>query len=235
MFKLISILLRGRAHDAEQAFADRHAVPLLSQQIRDAAQQIQSARRSVAVAIAQNEQEKAQHQTILSRIADLEIRATAALAKGDEGLARGNEGLAREAAEAIAFLEAERDASVEAQAQFTTSIGKLKSIVRSAEARLQELQRGERLARATEEAQKLDVVVAGPGLATLDEAEETLARLRLRQSQNDLTASALKEMEGAIRPAGIIEKLANAGCGAPLRSSADDVLARLKGRITPAA
>ncbi|MBX5254874.1 PspA/IM30 family protein [Rhizobium sp. NLR4b] len=228
MFKLISTLLRGRAHDAEQAFADRNAVPLLAQQIRDAAQSIQSARRSVAVAIAQNEQEKAQHQTILSRIADLETRATAALTKG-------NEGLAREAAEAIAFLEAERDASEQAQSQFTTSIAKLKGIVRDAEARLQALQRGERLARATEEAQKLDVAVAGPGLATLDEAEETLARLRLRQSQNELTAAALKEMESATRPAGIIEKLANAGCGAPLTSSADDVLARLKSRITPAA
>ncbi|NEJ74867.1 PspA/IM30 family protein [Rhizobium phaseoli] len=228
MFKLISILMRGRAHDAEQAFADRHAVPLLSQQIRDAAQQIQSARRSVAVAIAQNEQERGQHATIVARIADLEIRATAALTKG-------NDGLAREAAEAIAFLEAERDASEKAQAQFTTSIDKLKAIVRASEARLQALQRGERLARATEEAQKLDVVVADPGLATLDEAEETLARLRLRQSQNDLTAAALKEMEGSIRPAGIIEKLANAGCGPALHSTADDVLARLKSRITPAA
>ncbi|MBY5523449.1 PspA/IM30 family protein [Rhizobium leguminosarum] len=228
MFKLISILLRGRAHDAEQAFADRHAVPLLSQQIRDAAQSIQSARRSVAVAIAQNEQEKVQHGAIVARIADLEIRASAALTKG-------NEDLAREAAEAIAYLEAERDASEKAQSQFTLAIDKLKGIVRASEARLQELQRGERLARATQEAQKLDVVVAGPGLATLDDAEETLARLRLRQSQNELTAAALKDMEGAIRPAGIIEKLANAGFGAPLRSSADDVLARLKSRITPAA
>ncbi|MBX5044271.1 PspA/IM30 family protein [Rhizobium lentis] len=228
MFKLISTLLRGRAHDAEQAFADRNAVPLLAQQIRDAAQSIQTARRSVAVAIAQNEQEKAQHQTILARIADLESRATAALTKG-------NEGLAREAAEAIAFLEAERDASEQAQSQFTTSIAKLKGIVRDAEARLQALQRGERLARATQEAQKLDIAVAGPGLATLDEAEETLARLRLRQSQNDLTAAALKDMEGATRPAGIIERLANAGFGPPLASSADEVLARLKSRITPAA
>ena len=228
MFKLISILLRGRAHDAEQAFADRNAVPLLAQQIRDAAQSIQSARRSVAVAIAQNEQERVQHAAIVARIADLENRASAALAKG-------NEGLAREAAEAIAYLEAERDASEKAQAQFTQAIDKLKGIVRASEARLQELQRGERLARATQEAQKLDVVVAGPGFATLDDAEETLARLRLRQSQNELTAAALKDMEGAIRPAAIIEKLANAGCGAPLRSSADDVLARLKSRITPAA
>ncbi|MBB4239157.1 PspA/IM30 family protein [Rhizobium esperanzae] len=228
MFKLISILLRGRAHDAEQAFADRHAVPLLAQQIRDAAQAIQQARRSVAVAIAQNEQEKGQHATILARIADLESRATAALA-------RGNEALAREAAEAIAFLEAERDASEKAQSQFVGAIDKLKAIVRASEARLQELQRGERLARATQDAQKLNVVVSGPGFATLDDAEETLARLRLRQSQNELTAAALKEMEGATRPAGIIEKLANAGFGPPLHTSADDVLARLKGRVSPAA
>jgi phage shock protein A len=81
----------------------------------------------------------------------------------------------------------------------------------------------------------LDVTVAGPGLATLDDAEETLARLRIRQKQNELTASAMKEMETSTRPAGIIEKLANAGCGAPLRSSADDVLARLRSRINPAA
>ncbi|AHG44409.1 PspA family regulator [Rhizobium leguminosarum bv. trifolii CB782] len=228
MFKLISILLRGRAHDAEEAFADRHAVPLLAQQIRDAAQAIQQARRSVAVAIAQNEQEKSQHATIVARIADLESRATAALAKG-------NEPLAREAAEAIAFLEAERDASEKAQSQFVGAIDKLKAIVRASEARLQELQRGERLARATQDAQKLNVVVSGPGFATLDDAEETLARLRLRQSQNELTSAALKEMEGATRPAGIIEKLANGGFGPPLHTSADDVLARLKGRVSPAA
>jgi phage shock protein A len=228
MFKQILTLLRGRAYDAEQAFADRNAVPLLNQQIRDAAQAIQSARRAVAVAIAQNEQEKGQHATIVSRLADLEIRAMAALEKGHEGLAR-------EAADAIAFLEAERDASQAAQAQFTTAIDKLKTVVRTAEARLRDLQRGERLARATEEAQRLDVSVAGSGLATLDDAEETLARLRIRQSQNETTAAVLKEMEHGSRPVGIVEKLANAGCGAPLRSSADDVLARLKSRMnTPA-
>ncbi|MBB4273395.1 PspA/IM30 family protein [Rhizobium mongolense] len=228
MFNLIVTLLRGRAHDAERAFADRNAIPLLSQQTRDAAHAIQSARRAVAVAIAQNEQEKSQHAMILSRIADLETRTLVALEKGSEGLAR-------EAADAIAYLEAERDASEKAQAQFTTAIAKLKGIVRAAEARLQDLQRGERLARATEQAQKLDLAAAGSGLATLDEAEETLARLRARQSQNDTIASVLKEMDSTPRSAGIIEKLANAGCGAPLRSSADDVLARLRTRINNAA
>ena len=228
MFNLIVTLLRGRAHDAEQAFANRNAMPLLSQQIRDAAQAIQAARHAVAVAIAQNEQEKRQHATIRSRIADLETRTLAALEKGSESLAR-------EAADAIAYLEAEQDASEKAQAQFTTAITKLKATVRAAEARLQELQRGARLARATEEAQKLDLAATGSGLATLDEAEETLARLRTRQSQNETIACVLKEMDSAPRSAGIIEKLANAGCGAPLRSSADDVLVRLRARTNNAA
>lgn len=228
MFKLISTLLRGKAHDAELAFADHNAVPLLAQQIRDAAYSIQSARRSVAIAIAQNEQERAQHTTIVSRIDDLEARASAALSKG-------NEALAREAAEAIVFLEAERDASEKAQGQFAAAIDKLKAVVRASEARLRELRRGERLAHATEEAQKLDAAIVGPGFAALDDAEETLARLRLRQNQNEITAAALKEMEGATRSAAIIEKLANAGCGAPLRSSADGVLARLCSRANPAA
>lgn len=228
MFKLISTLLRGKAHDAERAFADQNAIPLLAQQIRDAAQSIQSARRSVAVAIAQNEQEKLQHTKIVARIGDLETRACAALGKGDDGLAR-------EAAEAIAYLETERDQSEKAQAQFVNAIDKLKGTVRLSETRLQELQRGERLARATHEAQKLDVAAADSHFATLDEAEETLGRLWVRQSQAEITASALKAMETSSSPVGIIEKLANAGYGAPLHASADDVLARLRNRIHPAA
>ena len=229
MFNVILTLIRGRAYDAEQAFIDRNAMPLLAKQIRDAAGAIQSARRAVAIAVAQNEQEKSQHAAIVGRIADLETRAVAALQKG-------NDELARQAAEAIAELEAERDSSEKAQAQFATTIAKLKATVRSSEARLQGLQRGERLARATEQTQKLNAVCNdGSGLANLDEAEETLARLRAYQDRCEIATSALKEMDAANRPAIIIEKLANAGFGAPLGPSADDVLARLRERMNSAA
>ena len=229
MFNVILTLIRGRAYDAEQAFIDRNAMPLLAQQIRDAAGAIQSARRAVAIAVAQNEQEKSQHAAIVGRIADLETRAVAALQKG-------NDELARQAAEAIAELEAERDSSEKAQAQFATTIAKLKATVRSSEARLQGLQRGERLARATEQTQKLNAVCNdGSGLANLDEAEETLARLRAYQDRCEIATSALKEMDAANRPAIIIEKLANAGFGAPLGPSADDALARLRERMNSAA
>ncbi|MEF0942689.1 PspA/IM30 family protein [Rhizobium sp. BR 362] len=229
MFNSILTLIRGRAYDAEQAFIDRNAVPLLAQQIRDAASAIQSARRAVAIAVAQNEQEKSQHAAIVGRIADLETRATAALLKGSDDLAL-------EATEAIAQLEAERGASEKAQTQFTLTIGKLKATVRTSEARLQELQRGERLARATEQTQKLDAACDGnSGLATLDEAEQTLARLQAYQDRYEIAASAMKEMDAANRPEIVIAKLANAGFGAPLGLSADDVLARLRDRINSAA
>ncbi|KAA1180040.1 PspA/IM30 family protein [Rhizobium tropici] len=229
MFNSILTLIRGRAYDAEQAFIDRNAVPLLAQQIREAASAIQSARRAVAIAVAQNEQEKIQHAAIVARISDLENRAVAALQKdGDE--------LARQAAEAIAQLEAERHASEKAQAQFTQTIGKLKATVRASETRLQQLRRGERLARATEQTQKLNAACDdNSGLATLDEAEETLARLQAYQNRCEVAALAMKEMNAASRPEIVIEKLANAGFGAPLGSSADDVLARLRERMNSAA
>lgn len=229
MFNVILTLIRGRAHDAEQAFIDRNAMPLLAQQIRDAANAIQSARRAVAIAVAQNEQEKSQHAAIVGRIEDLETRALAALQKGSDELAR-------QAAETIVQLEAERDASEKAQAQFTQAIDKLKATVRASEARLQELQRGERLARATEQTQKLGAACDdNSGLATLDDAEETLARLRAYQDRCQIAASAMKEMDAGSRQTIIIEKLANAGFGAPLGPSADDVLARLRSRVNSAA
>ncbi len=227
MFNLILTLLRGRAHEAEQAFADRNAVPLLAQQIRDASLAIQSTRRAVAVAIAQNAQEKKQHAAIVGHIANLEARTLAALQKGDTLLAR-------EAAETIAHLEAERDASTAAQAQFSTAIDKAKDTLRAAEARFHDLQRGERVVRATEEVQKLGRIHTGRRLATLADAEETLSRLRTRQVQNEVTVATLQELEG-LAPERVIEKLANAGCGAPLRTSADDVLSRLRSQMNTAA
>ena len=45
MFKTIVTLMRGRAFEAEERLADRHALTLLDQQIRDAACAIQRAKK----------------------------------------------------------------------------------------------------------------------------------------------------------------------------------------------
>jgi phage shock protein A len=223
MFKQIVTLFRGAAHDAAEEITDRNALKILNQQMRDSVAAVDQARKAVAVTMAQNRQETDQYERLVKRIADLEARAITAMEQEKEDLAR-------EAAETITFLEAERDASAEAQQQFSREIARLRENVHQAEMKLRELQRGQRLATATDKAQKLRSVAPQSRLSSLREAEETLIRLRTRQKQIDLTDEAMAEMDASGTPSTIVEKLAAAGCGAPLKSSADDVLQRLKAK-----
>ncbi|CAN7743932.1 PspA/IM30 family protein [Mesorhizobium caraganae] len=225
MLKQFFALVRGRSYEAAETVVNRNALVILRQQIRDCADAIAAARRAVAIAIAQNEQEVAQFKKLVARIDDLEKRTIAAIEQGQ------NE-LAREAAETIAMLEAERDASGEAQKSFSTEIERLKRIIRVSEMRLRELQRGQRIVAAVDSTQRLRESAPGSSLSALKDAEETLLRLRTRQKQIDATAAAMAEMEQSGDPAAVSEKLAAAGCGAPLRSSADAVLERLAKTMT---
>jgi phage shock protein A len=223
MLKQFFALARGRLYESAEAVADRHGLTILRQQIRDCAEAIDLARKAVAIAIAQNEQELEQHKKLVARIDDLETRAIAALEQDKAALAR-------EAAEAIALLEAERDTAAEAQRNFAAEIDRLKRTVRASEMRLRELRRGERIAVAADRTQRLRHGAPNSGLSALKDAEETLTRLRTRQKQIDAAAVALDELEHSWDPAALAEKLAAAGCGAPVRSTADDVLARLAAR-----
>ena len=225
MLKQFFALVRGRSYEAAETVVDRNALVILRQQIRDCADAIAAARRAVAIAIAQNEQEVVQFKKLVVRIDDLEKRTIAAIEQGQ------NE-LAREAAETIAMLEAERDASSEAQKSFSTEIERLKRIIRVSEMRLRELQRGQRIVAAVDSTQRLRESAPGSSLSALKDAEETLLRLRTRQKQIDAAAAAMAEMEQSGDPAAVSEKLAAAGCGAPLRSSADAVLERLAKTMT---
>src|SRR5947207_13924500 len=124
MFKTFVTLVRGAAFRAEEELADRGALLILDQQIRDSAAGIERAKRALAVAIAQDEAEGKRLETTLSRIADLEERALAALNGGSDELAA-------DAAEAIAVMEADRDAIREARANFSHEIRSLKATART--------------------------------------------------------------------------------------------------------
>src|SRR6478752_4632495 len=143
MFKTVLTLFRGSVAAAGEELEGRNALLILDQQMRDAASAVDRAKRTLALAIAQDQQEGRRLEATNARIADLEVRATAAL--------DGNrEDLAREAAVQIANLEADRDAGLTARALFAQEITRLKRHVAGAESRLTELDRGRRLARASE-------------------------------------------------------------------------------------
>ncbi len=223
MFKTVLTLFRGSVAFAEEELEDRTALLILDQQMRDTAAAVERSKRSLALAIAQDQQEGRRLDTTNARIADLEVRTTAAL----DG---GREDLAREGAQAIANLEADRDAAMTARALFATEIGRLKRHVLSAEARITELDRGRRIARASEAVRALrrgGIEAARPYESTLPEAERTLRRLRERQMEAQAADEALFELDAATGPLAAAEKLAEQGFGPRLKSTADDVLARL--------
>src|SRR5216683_6088875 len=105
MFKTVLTLFRGSVAAAGEELEDRTALLVLDQQMRDAAAAVERSKRTLALAIAQDQPAGRRLDATNARIADLEIRATAAL----DG---GREDLAREAAEHIAHLEADRKSVV---------------------------------------------------------------------------------------------------------------------------
>ncbi len=226
MFKTFVTLIRGRAAAAGEEIADANALHILDQQMRDASASLERAKRALALAIAQDAQEERRLESVCAQIADLEGRV-------GQALDAGREALAREGAEAIARLEGERDAADTARTLFANEIGRLKAHVAQAESRLAALDRGRRVARAAEAVRGLKkgrIEAAGPFQGTLSEAEQTLQRLRERQAEAQAAEDALEAIDAASGPVSAAEKLAEAGFGPRTKTTADDVLSRIRAR-----
>ena len=229
MLKTLLTVMRGAASAAEQEFSDRAALLILDQQLRDAAAALERAQQALAVAIAQDKAEGKRLDATIARIIDLEERAVAALTGGRDDLAE-------EAAEAIAVMEADRDAIQTARKAFGDEIAHLRMTTAHAGSRLAELERGRRIAQAAEAVRRLKSGVGGAGVAgsaALAQAEATLKRLRERQAQDATAEEALASL--VTPPSGIADRLEGAGFGPRRHPAASDVLARLRGRASAAA
>ena len=80
MFKTVLTIFRGSVAAAEEELQDRTALVVLDQQMRDAAAAVDRSKRTLALAIAGDQQEGRRLEATNARIADLEVRASAALA-----------------------------------------------------------------------------------------------------------------------------------------------------------
>ena len=226
MLKTLVTLVRGRTFAIAEEVADQNALLILDQQMRDASGTLDKAKKALAVAVAQDGQESQRLDTTRARIEDLETRAVAAIEAGRDDLAT-------EAAEAIATLEAERDASLTARAFFAAEINKLKGHVLQQQMRFSQLERGRRIARAAEAVRvaRRGRIEGAPIFAgTLAEAEATLDRLREHQVEADAAEAALDALDAANGPIAVARRLSAEGLGPRLRPNAADVLARLRER-----
>lgn len=190
----------------------------LEQQIREAGQQVLMARKAVALAKAQHEQDGRRLEKILADIADLEDRARIALEKEQDALAR-------DAAIAIASLEDERDGLQKSIAAFERDLAALLANLRQLEVRLRTLQRGQRVAKVRKTVQTAGNVI---DLSKLSEAEQTLCDIQERQECQELADQAFKTLSATDRSDELIKRLSDAGCGSSLNASVDAVLERLK-------
>ena len=226
MFKTLITLLRGRSFAIAEEVADHNALVILDQQMRDAGGALERAERALAVAVAQDKQEGERLDAARARIEDLETRAVAAIEAGRDDLTT-------EAAEAIAALEAERNASATARTLFAAEIAKLRGHVLQQQMRFSQLERGRRIARAAEAvriARRGRIEAAPVFEGTLAEAEATLTRLREHQVEADAAEAAYDALDAATGPLAVAEKLSAEGFGPRLKPNAADVLARLRQR-----
>ena len=223
MFKQLITLARGRSADAADALMDANALSILRQQLRDSAAGVEQSRKALAVVMAYAEREKRALEKIQEQITTLETRALAALEQGKEDLAA-------DAAEAIAELEAEADATQKTITTYTSEISRMRACLRESETQLVELKRGQRLAEANEKTIKVRGALPNMAQTDLEDAAQTLKNLQARQDHATATAQAMEALSTRIRAESVDDRLAAAGCGAPKQSNSDAVLARLKAR-----
>ncbi len=221
MFKQFVTLVRGKTADQTQVFLDANALPLLRQQMRDAAHGVEKSRKAVALVMAYADRERHALTTVEGQLKDLETRALAALDNGDEALAK-------EAAGTIAQLEAERETTRKAISVYDTQIARLKSCLVENQTCLRDLKRGQHLAEANDKVLRISNVQPSGLMNDLTDAADTLMRLQEKQAVAEATATAMVELSVGAKAEDMSERLAEAGHGKPLKTSADMVLERLK-------
>jgi phage shock protein A len=179
-----------------------------------------SARRALAVAMAEEMRETERRTALAAKAGDLEKRAV-------EALRAGREDLAGQAAEAIASIATEINASERAAQRFAAEVALARREVDAQRRRLSELDRGRRLARIGD-ALAAAASTSNTGRDSFSEAEAALAKVVA-----DNHDARIVRQEMAPPTEYLIERMSDSGFGEPVHLRASDVLARLRSAAGP--
>jgi phage shock protein A len=228
MFGLVKSVIMGASARAEDKVVNHYAIDLLAQRIGASEAEIGRAKQTLASLIMRERSEAKNLGLLSNRIEDLEQRARAALADGAHDLAR-------DAAEAIAELENERDSRRDTVAGLQDRIARMRLAIEKSHRRLVALRQGMIQARAivAEHKAQRGLERSIGSQSSMREAEELLARIVQRDDPAE-EAEVLDEIDAELSKDNVREKLANAGYGPATRRRAEDVLSRLKAAGEPA-
>ena len=221
MFKTLSTLIAGANARGEDRVRDAFAIELIDQKVREAEAGLKAAKATLASLIQRQRSETQSRQALLSRIADMTERAQAALDAGREDMAE-------QAAEAIATMENELALRNETLRRLDQKVLRLRASVEAGHRRIIDLRQGLVQARAVRREQSIQMRMArGTGSGATEEAEELIARVLGQDDpfeQHEILTQINRDLDGA----GLADRMAEAGFGPATRSTAADVLKRLK-------
>ena len=222
MFKTLATLISGQNARAEDRVRDAFAIELIDQKIRESETSLRAAKATLASLIQRQRAEEQQHGTLKSRITDLTKRAKLALSEGREDMAT-------KAARAIATMENELALRSQTLERLDQKIVRLRSSIEAGHRRIIDLKQGAIQARAVKREQDIQMRMTRSGVSTdsTQEAEDLIARVLGRDDpfeRTEILADINRDLEGE----SLSDRMADAGFGAATRSTADDVLARLK-------
>ena len=222
MFTTLKTLMTGASARAEEQLRQTYSLELITQKIREAEGNLKAAKLTLASLIQRQRSEQRQVDSLQSQVQDLMTRAA-------EALEDGREDLAQTAAQAVADMENELTLRQQTLARLETRILQLRQSVETATRRITDLKQGAIAARATKREQDIQRQLrrhAG-GDSPAEEAEALIAEVLQRDDPFE-QGEILREIDADLSGRAIADDLADAGFGPRNRSSAADVLTRLK-------
>ncbi len=222
MFGTLKTLIVGANACAEEQVRDVYAIELIDQKIRESTETLKAAKLGLASLIQRERNETRQIEVLSGRIEDLMVRAQGAL----DG---GRDDLARQAAQAIADLENERAARVQTHERLEARILQLRQSVEAAHRRIIDLKQGAVTARATRKEKGIQRRMTRHlgGESPLEEAEALIARV-MGEDDPFEQGEILRDIDDRLNHGDVADRMADAGFGPATKSTASEVLNRLK-------
>jgi phage shock protein A len=222
MFKTLATLINGQNARTEDRVRDAFAIELIDQKIRESEASLRAAKATLASLIQRQRSEEKQHATLKTRINDLTKRAK-------EALDNDRDDMATEAARAIANMENELTVRTETLDRLDQKVIRLRTSIESGHRRIIDLKQGAIQARAVRREQNIQVQMTKTGIqsGSVEEAEELISRVLGKDDpfeRTEILADINRDLDGD----SLTDRMADAGFGNATRSTADDVLNRLK-------
>ena len=217
MFELVKTIFKGSQARAADRVRDHYAVDLLEQKVREADQDLATAKQTLASLIMRERNETRALQAVQKRIEDLEARVKQALdAEKSE--------LARDGAIAIADLENEAETRSRTVGSLQEKVSRMRLSIEKTNRRIVELKQGMIEAKsldAEHAAQRRMNRSIGSG-TNIRDAEALIKRIKERDDPVEMT-EVLDEIDQDLDHTNAADRLAANGFGDSPKTNADDV------------